>query len=199
VNKLVSRIVLVCLVFSLAALPLAAQEKTKPPEAPPQYSLGDQTFAITLGAFVPLFFMSWEPAAYATHLSVGGLGFLQWQAYITPRIRIGADLGGMFAFSPNLNALFELQLTAKASYVFTFYPFEMPIFLGVGASLVTYQGNSIIDPIIKPGVSLFWIFNSSWSFGLNVVYWWDMQFSGTPGQSRVGNFLEISLSALYHF
>ncbi len=177
-----------------------AAEKPAAPEGGPQYSLGDQTFAVTLGGFIPLFFMSWQPATFNTQLSPGGLGFLQWQAYVSPSIRVGADLGGMFSFDVNLMPLFELQLVARGSYVFSLYPLEIPVSLGIGATLVSYQGNTTFDPIIKPGVSVFWVFNSSWSFGLNVVYWWDMMFNTTaPDHSRVGNFLEISLSALYHF
>jgi hypothetical protein len=53
--------------------------------------------------------------------------------------------------------------------------------------------------MVKPGVSLFWIYNSSWSFGINLEYWVNTQFSGTEGQSRVGNFLNVFLSALYRF
>ena len=35
--------------------------------------------------------------------------------------------------------------------------------------------------------------------GLNLAWWWDMQFASDPAQSRIGNFLEASLSALYHY
>jgi hypothetical protein len=179
--------------------PLFAQQKETRPEAAPQYSLGDQTLAVNAGIFMPLFFMSWQPAAYSTHLSVGGIGSLQWQAYLTPNIRLGIEVGGLFALSPNSNLLLMLPITAKISYSFTIYPFEIPIYLGAGMNIVKYQDSSIIDPLLKPGASLFWIFNSSWSFGVNTVYWWDMQFAADPSQSRVGNFLEVSFSALYHY
>jgi hypothetical protein len=175
------------------------QEAETGPAATPQYSLGDQTFCINAGLFLPMFFMSWAPSVDPANLSPGGMGSIQWQAYLTPQIRIGGELGALFALSRNTNFLFMADLTAKISYVFTVYPFEIPIFLGVGASLVRYQDSQTIDPLLKPGASFYWIFNSSWSFGLNVVYWWDMQFSSIPEQSRVGNFLEITLSALYHF
>ena len=209
VKKSLLSLIFCTIVLFVVSFPLSAQqgepvqppasEKPAAPEAGPQYALGDQTFAVTLGAFVPLFNLSWQPAVFPTGLTLGGLGFLQWQAYVTPSIRVGADLGGMFSFDRNLMPLFELQLVGKASYVFSLYPLEIPVSLGLGATLVSYQGNTTFDPIIKPGVSVFWVFNSSWSFGLNVVYWWDMMFSSVSDRSRVGNFLEISLSALYHF
>jgi hypothetical protein len=54
---------------------------------------------------------------------------------------------------------------------------------------------------VKPGTGLFWSYNSSWSFGVNLNYWWDMQFTkGTlSGGFVAGNFMEISLCALYHY
>jgi len=194
-----------CTVIAAGVLALVAfspafgQEAETGPVAVPQYSLGDQTFCINAGLFIPMFFMSWTPSVAPTQLSLGGMGSIQWQAYLAPQIRIGGELGALFALSPNTNFLFMADLTAKISYVFTVYPFEIPIYLGAGASLVRYQDSQTIDPLLKPGASFYWIFNSSWSFGLNVVYWWDMQFSAVPEQSRVGNFLEITLSALYHF
>jgi hypothetical protein len=66
-------------------------------------------------------------------------------------------------------------------------------------NIISYVDQHYFDFVIRPGASFYYIFNSSWSFGLNVNYWIDMQFSSTAGQSRTGNFLETSLSALYHY
>lgn len=180
-----------------ALAPLAAQEKEKEP--PPQYTLGDQTFSINAGLFVPLFFLTWQFAAAPTKLTLGGAGSLNWMAYVNSWLRLGIEVGGMFAFSPNGNTLLALPITAKASYVLSAYPFEVPFSLGVGMNVVKYIDQSTIDLILKPGVSGLWAYNASWSFGLNATYWWSMQFSNTPAQGRIGNFLELSLSALYHY
>jgi len=189
-----------CIVLAFCGGLAVAQEPAAPATAgPPQYSLGDQTFSPTLGLLVPLFFMSWQPAAYATNLSPGAVLSLQIQPYLTPNIRLGGELALLSAFSPNANWLLEASLTAKISYVISLYPFEIPLSLGAGVNWVKYLSDSALDPLLKPSVSLFWIYNSSWSYGLNFTYWWDMQFSATPSESRVGNFLEISLSALYHY
>ncbi len=182
-----------------AALPLQAQEKNPEPEPPPLYSLGDQTLSISAGVFVPLFFLSFQPSVAGTNLTLGGLGSLQWQAYLSSAWRIGVELGGVFSFSPNLNALLMLPITAKITYIITVYPFEVPLFLGAGINIVKYSDQSIVDPLFKPGVGFYWIFSSSWSFGVNAVYWWDMQFAQNASQSRVANFLELSLTALYHY
>jgi hypothetical protein len=199
VTRTISTVVLLAAAAFLALAPLEAQEKNPQPEPPPLYSLGDQTLAITGGLFVPLFFLSYQPVASGTNLTLGGVGSLQWQAYLASAWRIGVELGGVFAFSPNLNALLMLPITAKLTFVATFFPFEVPIFLGAGINIVKYSDQSTVDPLLKTGAGFYWIFNSSWSFGVNAVYWWDIQFAPTATQSRIGNFLELSVTALYHY
>jgi hypothetical protein len=186
-------------------IPLFAADAQAP--ATSQYGLGDQTLSVNAGLFVPLFLLPsdvWFLAGSggsgtAPHLSLGVVGSLSWAMYVAPQIRVGAELGGAASFSPNGNALLMLPILAKASYVFSFYPFEIPLTLGVGMNIVKYVDQSTIDLLVRPGASFYWIFNSSWSFGLNFNYWFDMQFAANPADSRIGNFLETSLSALYHY
>ncbi len=158
--------------------------------------------SINAGVFLPLFdlpsgviFMAGSPP----QLTPGAAGSLSWAAYVAPQIRVGMDVSGSFTLSPNANVLLMLPFVAKASYIFTFYPFELPVSLGVGANIVKYTSLSTIDLLLRPGASLYWIYNSSWSFGANLNYWFDMQFNTDPTKTRYGSFLEISLSALYHF
>jgi len=167
-----------------------------------QYSLGDQTMSINAGLFLPLFdlpsgviFLSGSPP----QLTPGAVGSLSWAAYVSPQIRVGIDIAGNFTLDPNSNVLLMLPFVAKASYIFSFYPFELPVTFGLGANIVKYTSLSTLDLLLRPGVGLYWIYNSSWSFGANLNYWFDMQFNTTAANSRYGSFLEFSLSALYHF
>ncbi len=168
----------------------------------PLYTLGDQMLCINGGLFVPLFFQAPTGAIAGTNLSLGGVGSLQWASYLNNNFNVGIELSGMFAFSPNMWALFMVPITVKASYVFRFFPFELPIYMGVGPVLTKYKEEFHVAPILKPGFSFYWMATSDWSFGLNIVYWWIPQiYTDTTriDQSRFGNFLEASLSALYHF
>ena len=184
--------------LACAADPLFAADGAK--SEPSQYSLGDQTMSINAGLFVPLFFLAPNGAISAPNLSLGVVGSLCWAAYVAPQVRIGAEVAGNFTLSPNSNTLLMLPFLAKASYVFTAYPFEIPLSFALGMNIVKYVDKSTIDLLIRPGASVYWIYSSSWSFGLNFNYWFDMQFNGTtPANARIGNFLEISLSALYHY
>jgi hypothetical protein len=189
-------------VLLFCALPAAAQDQPKDPNEPvvSAYGLGDQVFAISLGPFIPLFFLP-NVGPAGTNLTLGGTASIAWSAYVSGSFRVGAEVGGVFDFSrPNLNPLLMLPILARAQYVMTFYPFEVPLSLGVGMNIVKYGELKNIDLLIKPGASFMWIYDSKWSFGLNLAWWVDLQFyPNDPTQNRVGNFLELSLSALYHF
>lgn len=172
-----------------------------------QYSLGDQTMSINAGVFLPLFLLpsgvvllsSSSGSGNPPQLTPGAVGSLSWAAYVAPQIRVGLDVAGNFTLSPNSNVLLMLPFVGKASYIFTFYPFEVPLTMGIGANIVKYTSLSTIDLLLRPGAGVYWIYNSSWSFGANLNYWFDMQFNTSPSKSRYGSFLEFSLSALYHF
>ena len=190
------------IVLIAAALGAAGPAAFAADQAGSQYSLGDQTMSINAGMFVPLFVLPsgvWLLSGSPPQLSLGATGSLSWAAYVTPQIRVGADVAGSFGLSPNSNILLMLPFVIKASYVFTFYPFEVPLTMGIGANIAKYTTLSSIDLLLRPGVAFYWIYNSSWSFGANLNYWFDMQFNTNPSLTRYGNFLEFSLSALYHF
>jgi hypothetical protein len=183
-----------------AAAGFGQSEEPRPPaETPvqPTRTLGDQVLQISVGPFVPLFFQSLDGVA-PTGLTLGGAGSLQWNAYVNRQLRIGVEVAGIFAFSQRKNTLFMVPITAKGAYVLSAYPFEFPIYLGVGMNIVKYIDDLHVDPIIKPGFGVFWQFDVTWSFGLNVQYWWAPLISSRE-DTRFGNFLEISLSALYGF
>ena len=202
--------------FVLAA-PLAMAQAEKAPEAPADapedgeersvfalqgHQLGDQTLALNAGVMVPLFFQEFDGSVHDTNLTVGGMGELQWSAYVSPNIRIGLDIGGTFARSPNDRTLFLMPITVKAAWVFNVSRFEFPVSLGAGINIVRYREWSHIDFILKPGVGGYWRYDSNWSFGLNLAWWLDFQ-SATgdqpDNQARMGNFLMISPGVFYNF
>lgn len=195
----------VAAVLLCAVLPLAAQDATPSEEAPATsaYALGDQVLTISLGPFIPLFFLAPGGDTSGTRLTLGGTGSISWMAYLSGAVRVGAEIGGMFAFGPNTipsrTPLLTLPILARAQYVLTFYPFEVPLSLGLGMNIAKYDTDVAVDLLIKPGASVMWIYDSKWSFGLNLAWWCDLQFAADPTQSRIGNFLEVTASALYHY
>jgi hypothetical protein len=189
-------------VLLFCAFPAAAQETPEEDTKPvvSAYTLGDQVLSIGLAPFIPLFYIPSE-GSEGTNLTLGAAGSIAWAAYVTGAIRIGAEVGGAFALSrPNHNTLLMLPILARAEYVLSLYPFEVPLSLGVGMNVVKYGDQKNIDLLIKPGVGAMWIYDSKWSFGLNLAWWWDMQFYPKDwNDARIGNFLAVTVSALYHY
>ena len=168
------------------------------------YSLGDQMFFINGGVFIPLFFFNKSCDVSKTNLTLGGTGSLCWQVFLSNHFSVGGELGGMFALSPNKRVLYMIPLTAKATYWLRFYPFEIPISLGLGGNLSILEEAAHIDFIAKPQIGFYWNFNEEWAFGANATYWFVPQiYSGSgmveSGHSMFGNFMDVTLSVLFRF
>ncbi len=172
------------------------------------YGLGSQTFTIGAGMFLPLFFhypsppdgvSNFEPAL--GQMTIGGQGSLTWEAYLTSRFSMGVELAGTFSFGPNGYIHSLIPLTAKASYLFRQGSFEFPVFIHTGIALNQYREQLYLSPIMKPGISGYWNMNAEWGFGLTMKYLWvpEIYFDDKANKSSFGNFLNIGISARYHF
>lgn len=169
------------------------------------YSLGDQNFTINAGLFIPMFFLDLTPssgssAVASTNLTAGGAGSLIYEAYLNSNIKVGGEVGGIFSYSPNDNSFFMIPITARIGYEFHFDQFSLPVYLGAGINIISYEDDTNVQMLFKPGVSLYYNYNSDWSFGGNLVYWFapEIVFDDTD-QTRIGNFLDFTVSAQYHF
>jgi hypothetical protein len=172
------------------------------------YGLGSQTFTIGAGMFLPLFFHYPSPPSGLNpiepalgQMSLGGQGSLCWESYLTPRLSLGVELSGTFAFGPNDYVHSLIPITAKVSYLFRSGSFEFPVFLHVGGALNKYREQLFFGPIAKPGISGYWNMNAEWGFGLTMKYLWvpEIYFGSKSDATSFGNFLNIGLSARYHF
>jgi len=196
--------ILLAIVVLLCPAALFAQEQAPEKEQPAAvgvYSLGQQSFALSLGLSIPLFFMDFDGAILDdTNLSLGGMGTLQWGIHLDNHWMVGAELAGTFNKSLQENIMYMLAFTAKTTYIIHAFPLEFPVFLGIGMDVVKYGAQSHLDFILKPGFSSLWKYNVNWAFGVNVVYWWVPQpWTEEPTKGAMGNFLEVSLTARYSF
>ena len=199
-KKTVSIVLLLLIAFS----GVHAQESD--PVAPrdvfiPVYDKGDQMFFFTGSLFIPLFFNFSDGTVVSANnqLSLGGMGSLKWSAFLNPRMSLGVELAGTFTFTPNRNVHALIPITAEFMYFFRKYPFDFPVGIGAGVVFNKLENQLYFGPMLKPGASVFWNITPSWAIGLNVKYWWvpEIYFNDKP--SGFGNFLETSLSGVYHF
>ena len=194
---------IVFLLFS--GMYLTAQEED-PDEYPPEsewidiisapYSPGDRNFVITLGVLFPVYFSGIDNNQHG--LSLGGFGSLAFNYFFTSEIFLGGELSGMFSGTRGGNMLYIIPFGVRIGYQFWYRRFEFPVSLMVGGASQRYLGKSYFGPILKPGASIFWRYNPEWSFGLNTV-WWFIPQAPENGNNVNGNFIELTLSARYHF
>ena len=203
----------ILLFLVLPALNLFAQEEEPPDEQPSApiigsepidynatlYSRGDKNFVITLGVVFPTYFAGKGMGDNDHGLSVvGGTGSLAFNYFLTPHFFLGGELSGMFVGTRAKNMLYIIPFGPKIGFQFIFRRFEFPITLMVGAAPQKYLSRDYFGLIIKPGASVYWRFNPDWSFGLNGIWWFLPQWPKN-GYNAYGNFMELTLSARYHF
>lgn len=190
-------------VFSLISIvSVTAQEDGEDFE--PTYGMGDQMLSLNLGMFIPLFFAGGPDGIQDANLTLGGTGHLMWSAFLTNELAVGGEFGGMFAFTPNRNALYMIPLAARLTYFLRAYPYEFPLSIAAGLNFSRFGDSFKVDPIIIPGAGFYWNMNTEWAFGFDARYWWVPQVytdsSEIPSsENRFGNFLATTFSVLYRF
>ena len=160
------------------------------------YALGDKNFIISLGLIIPTYFSGIEDNQHG--MGIGGTGALAFNYFLTSHIFLGGELSAMFAATRRGNMLYIIPFGARVWYQFWFKRFEIPLILMVGAAPEKYLEKGYIGLIVKPSASLFWRFNPDWSFGFNSAWWFVPQWPKNKN-NVYGNFLELTLSARYHF
>jgi hypothetical protein len=160
------------------------------------YSRGDKTFVITVGTIFPVLFID-DAGVLDNKMDVlGGAGSLAFNYFFNSHLFVGGEIGGMFVGTRGENYLFIVPIGARIGYQFVMNRFEFPLSLMVGGAPQQYLEKNHLGLFLKPEASVFWRFNAGWSFGLNTAWWFVPQWSS----HRVfGNFVELSLSARYHF
>jgi hypothetical protein len=164
-------------------------ESEWPERAPDLYSRGDKMFGISVG---PLFSLLENVGP------VGGTLSLSYPYFLNSHLFVGGELQGMFIPTEGENMLYIVPMGARAGYQFVLGRFEIPLAFLIGFAPEKYLEKNYGGLFLKPSASLFWRFTPNWSFGLNTAWWLVPQWPNN-GRNKLGNFVELSLSARYHF
>ncbi len=174
-------------------------------------SLGDQTFSISIGPIIPLktiLIGDWSDygvSAGPTQNNLtwaGGAGQLAYSFYLTPDIKLGLQVGGSFTSDINSDILYMIPIAVRGSYEFHLLNrFTIPLHLSLGICMSSWkEDNFHVDPLIRPGLGFYFDWNYEWSFGCDVSYFFIPQFDSDPDHhNAIGNFLDVMLTAEYHF
>ena len=196
---------------------IRSQEPEQEPEpevelAMPRYDLGDNTLSMRLGVGVPLFLIASE--AVETHLGenkqvVGsnlyfpmGSAAVNWNAYLNPSFTIGLEVSGALAGDINDALLYLVPILARGGYVISTPQMEIPLMLGLGATVMRLVDKTSVAFTLQPAASFLWRATADWSFGVTAEYWfnWEPRW-GEDNRSphMFGNFLTATATAMYHF
>lgn len=164
------------------------------------YSIGDQTFVISIGAVFPTVFIN-EGKVINSNFSppVGGAGNLAYNFYFTSNIFLGGEIGGTFIQTLGYNMYYSVLLGARTGYQFYFWKLEFPLNITVGMVWHQYLNNRNYGLFLKGGGAAYYKFNSDWSFGLGTNWYWLPQWTNERKKNVDGNMIDILFSARYHF
>ena len=198
---------LIILAVSVAWLSAQDQDSDDDYSGIAAYTTGEQLFTVNAGPIIPLF--NWAPNPEAgtdyivplSNLSVGAAGSLNWGAFVADNLLLGVDISGMIGWTAN-RTLSMVPISFRTAYYFLYYPFEFPVYIDAGFSFNSLGDFFTITPCLRPGFGAYWNINGEWALGLSTEYWFmpEIYFdAATANQTRVANFLQISISAVYHF
>ncbi|MCL2180120.1 MAG: hypothetical protein FWB83_03245 [Treponema sp.] len=164
------------------------------------YMAGDQSFIISLGVALPVLFIQngglIDPQFTPP---VGGIGSLAYNYYLNPHFYVGAELNGFFIHTIQENTMFVIPLGIRAGTQLIAGPFEFPFTLTLGMIWHRYLDWTYFGLYAKAGVAAYFRATTQWSFGLVANWGWLPQWTNDSSRNVDGNFLDLMLSARYHF
>jgi hypothetical protein len=166
---------------------------------PELYSQGDKTFTITAGVVFPTVFIEQGKLMKSNLAPVGGTLCLSFANFLNSHIFLGGELSGLFNNTLAKTTLFIVPIGFLAGYQFIVWKFEIPLSAAIGISPTRWRDKGYFGMYMKGGASLFYRFSPDWSFGLNTRWSWYPQWVKDPTKNVDGNFVDLTLSARYHF
>jgi len=164
------------------------------------YMPGDQTFMISIGTLFPTVFLNNGKTIDHNFVPpIGGSGSLSYNYFITSNIFIGGEINGMFIGTLGRNTVFFIPLGLRAGYQFNVWRFDIPLNVTLGMIWHRYLNESYYGLYMKGGAAIYFRFNPDWSFGMSSAWCWMPQWTSDPNKNVDGNFVELTLSARYHF
>jgi hypothetical protein len=169
------------------------------------YSIGDQTFTISLGVSFPVVSLN-NGKKIESHINppVGGSGYLAYTYFLGAHVFLGLEIGVQFYYTLGENTVFIIPIGLRSGWQFLIGRFEIPLHATVGVAPQRYLDNSYVGLFLKAGVSVYFRFSPSWSFGIANEWSWCPQWPKEDGK-RVPHkdidafFTSVTLAARYHF
>jgi len=165
------------------------------------YASGDQVFTISLGTVFTTVFISDNPEFTDHNIDppIGGMGSLVYSYFFSRYFFAGIELSGLFLPTLANHTVFLIPLGIRAGTQFVTGRFEFPVFAAFGMAWHKYLDHGYYGIYARLGAAAFYRVTYDWSFGLTTSWSWFPQRPADSSKNVDGNFLEVTISARYHF
>lgn len=165
-----------------------------------QFEKGDILFSLSAGTAFGLGFFnpttgSFDPANLKPSFTI----LLSLQRFMTPNIVLGGEVAGYFFSTINDRQFFLAPLGARIGYAFDLNPFFIIPTVSLGAAIMRLSDIGHIDPYIKTGAVFGWSPSQEICYTIHADLMTIPQFYSDSSQNRTGLFLDLIISATYHF
>lgn len=171
------------------------------------YEQGSQFFKISLGVDFPVTNSYYKDNKFTTtvgmgekgtHISLGGIGSLDYEAFVIPQLAIGGAIGYQFNYTEAGSVFTQVPMLFKITYVPIQGKFELPISLGVGFNYLSYQNASNFTFMANLSIGATYFFTSDWGIGIDTSFSVVPElYSSKPNKNGIATFIPLTLSATY--
>jgi hypothetical protein len=129
-----------------------------------------------------------------------GLGLtVSYLTFVTNKLALGGEVSPFFNSTLTGRMLYTVPLTFECVYMLGKAPYYFPVGIGAGVALSDINEYFHVDPIIKPRVGFYYQFTTALLLGIEAQYQFIPQiYYENSDYNRIGNFLTIQISAVYH-
>ncbi len=180
----------------------------------PTYNRGDQTLSVHLNVHRPLGFLDsslQNPTQdVPANLRRGGWGWgnlstglgaqLAWESLYEGSRSLGFDLGVAAAWDPNGQALFQIPLDIRHTWIIRNYPLSAPLGVSIGGVLGRWNDLTKLDPSLGGSAGLYYSLDELWSIGGHLAFRFVPQFylrGDLPDATRFGFFADLRFGFRY--
>ncbi|MCL2879739.1 MAG: hypothetical protein FWF29_05785 [Treponema sp.] len=167
--------------------------------APPLYSKGDKTFNISLGLLFPTLFIRQGKVLETNMTPVGGAGCLIFNYFLNAHVFLGGEISGQFNGTLANNTLFIIPIGIRGGYQFLAWKMEFPLTLAAGIAPQKFLDMAYLGLYIKGSAAAYYRFSPDWSFGMDLSWSWFPEWTKHAEKNVDGNFINLMLTARYHF
>lgn len=136
------------------------------------YQQGDTIFSFNAGPTVPAFINIWSDGTFKvgsdTHLSIGGIGSINFDYFNTENTSVGFELGYNFNYS-NESIIYT---NIPIALLYKYYPiqtgkWDVPLTIGAGLSFNGYDGDVLLSLYAEAKAGVTYYFNQNWGIGFD--------------------------------